>query len=165
VDLKNLKFIKNIDDVDWAYKAWKRGSLENLHWSKDTATNANRATQGDQILLVQKPNHLQSARITHLVEVVSPTSERIDDGDWGIIRQVSVLWVANFEHESCIPKHSDIFGWKRQRNQGTNLIELGNIKGGKILEIWHSPEIFQRHVAGMLGLIEEQTASEEIENS
>jgi hypothetical protein len=63
--------------------------------------------------------------------------------------------VADFEHESSVPKDKDMFGWKRQRNQGTNIVELENIKEGKVLQLWHSLEIFQRHVAGMLGLIEE----------
>ena len=153
--LEKLKFVKNIDASNWAYQDWQWGSQQWLNWSKGSEANANKARLGDIILLVQKPDHVPQARVTHLIEVISEAAETIDDGDWGVVRQVSVIWVADFEHESSVPKDKDIFGWKRQRNQGTNIVELGNIKEGKVLQLWHSLEIFQRHVAGMLGLIEE----------
>ncbi|MDX2213903.1 MAG: hypothetical protein SFY66_11510 [Oculatellaceae cyanobacterium bins.114] len=154
INLEKLRFVKNIDDSDWAYKDWQKGSQQHLHWAKGSETNANKAQLGDLILLVQKPDHIQEARVTHLVEVTSNAAET-SGGDWGIVRQVSVIWVADFTHEASIARDRDLFGWKRQRAQGTNLIELENIKEGKLLHLWHSPEIFQQHVAGILRLIEE----------
>ena len=156
--LDKLRFFKNVDDDNevWAYKAWQIGAEENLNWSKGSETNANKASVGDLILLLQRPNHIQDTRVTHLLEVVSEKSETIDPGPWGVVRRVRVIWVANFDPqlEAFIPRESNILGWKRQRPQGTNVIEITNIKDGKTLQIWHSMAIFQRHVAGILGLIE-----------
>ncbi|MBD2462302.1 hypothetical protein H6G89_14735 [Oscillatoria sp. FACHB-1407] len=155
MSLEKLRFVKNIDDSGWAYKDWQKGSQQHLHWSKGGEANANKAQLGDLVLLVQKPNHIQEARATHLVEVTSSAAETIADDNWGIVRQVSVIWVADFTHEASIPRDRDLFGWKRQRPQGTNLVELEKVKDGTLFQFWHSPNIFQRHVAGMLRLIEE----------
>ncbi|TVQ14469.1 MAG: hypothetical protein EA368_01150 [Leptolyngbya sp. DLM2.Bin27] len=156
--LGELRFLKNVDDNNdvWAYKTWQIGAEENLNWSKGSETNADKANVGDLILLLQRPEHIQETRVTHLLEVISEKKEIVDSGPWGIVRRVRVIWVANFEpqFESFIPCESDILGWKRQRPQGTNVIEITNIKDGKVLNIWQSMAIFQRHVAGMLGLIE-----------
>jgi hypothetical protein len=151
--LDRLRFLKNVDDDNdtWAYKTWQIGAEENLNWSKGSETNADKANVGDLLILVQRPNHVQATRVTHLLEVISEKSEAIDSGPWGVVRRVQVIWAANFEpqFEAFIPRESDILGWKRQRHQGTNVIEILNIKEGKILQTWHSMEIFQRHVAGI----------------
>jgi len=155
MNLESLKFVKNIDDESkWAYRNWEKGTEQKLNWSKGDGNekNANKAQVGDLILLVQRPDHISEARVTHLVEVVSVSSQIIDDGHWGIIREVSVIWVADFDCESFIPRDQDVFGWNRKRPEGTMIVELENLKKGTFLELWHSLEIFQRHVAGMLGL-------------
>jgi hypothetical protein len=134
------------------------GNEENLNWTKGQGSeaNANKPDPGDLMLLVQNPNFIEGARVTHLLEIISETSETLDAGQWGLVRRVRVVWVANFEagFEKFVPREQDILGWKRQRNQGSMAVEFNNIKDGKVLQIWHSIETFQRHVAGMLGLIE-----------
>jgi hypothetical protein len=106
--LDKLRFFKNVDDDNdvWAYKAWQIGAEENLNWSKGSETNANKASVGDLILLLQRPNHIQDTRVTHLLEVVSEKSETIDPGPWGVVRRVRVIWVANFDPqlEAFIPR-------------------------------------------------------------
>ena len=158
MNLSKLQFVKNIDDPNnWAYSDWAQGSQQQLHWSSATGsfTNADKANIGDMILLVQKPPGIDSTIATHLVEVSSINAEEINDNEWGIVRQVKVIWVANHQFPSCVPKDKDIFGWKRHRAQGPRIIQLTNIKDERISEIWHSLEIFQRHVSCMLGLTEE----------
>jgi hypothetical protein len=154
MDLTKLKFVKNIDDLGWAYQNWQINQEVQLNWPKGSEANAQKALQGDLILLIQKPRHIEEARVTHLVEVISNNAETIDSGNWGVIRKVRPLWVASFNQEASIPKNKDIFGWKRHRHEGPNLVEIKNIKDGKVEKIWNSLEIFYQHVACMLSLIE-----------
>jgi hypothetical protein len=39
--------------------------------------------------------------------------------------------------------------------KGTKIVKLENLKDDRVNHLWHSIEIFQRHVAGMLGLTED----------
>lgn len=158
--LDKLRFIKNVDDDDngvWAYQAWKDGDEGDLNWSagQGNETNADKPSRGDLMLLVQKTKLVDYARVTHLVEVISDSSKTVGEGQWGLVRQVRVLWVADFTPglEAAIPREHDILGWQHRRVQGTRAIELENIEDGKVLQLWHSMEVFQRHVAGILGLI------------
>ena len=165
MNLENLKFVKNIDDPDrWAYADWQQGSQQQLHWAngKGDITNANKADLDDLILLVQKflPDRPET-RVTHLVKVISTSAETIEDADWGIVREVEVLWVADFTNLTAVPTDKDVFGWKRHRPQGTKIVELENLGDNRVIhgdnrviQLWHSIEIFQRHVASMLGLTE-----------
>jgi hypothetical protein len=158
MNLEKLKFVKNIDDPErWAYADWPQGSEQDLHWpnSKGSKASADKADMGDLILLVQKPPHIPETLATHLVEVITTSAEEINDGEWGIIRQVKVLWAADPNNKSFAPKDKDIFGWKRHRAEGPRVILLTNVKEGRILQLWHSTEIFQRHIASMLGLTED----------
>jgi len=155
MNLDRLKFVKNIDDPErWAYADWKQGSQQHLHWAnaKGDFTNADKAAKGDLILLVQKSPHSAETRITHLVEVVSISAETLSDGDWGIGREVAVVWVADFANLASIPTDTNVFGWERHRPQGTKIVKLENLKDNRVIQLWHSLEIFQRHVAGMLTL-------------
>jgi len=149
MNLESLKFVKNIDaGSTWAYRDWEKDTKQKLNWSRGLGHehNADKAEVGDLILLVQR------ARVTHLVKVMSVSCQIVDDGHWGIIREVSVIWVADFTHESFIPRDQDVFGWNRTCPRGTKIVELEHLKYSTFLELWHSLEIFQRHVAGMLGL-------------
>jgi hypothetical protein len=155
--LDRLKFVKNIDDQDrWAYADWPQGSQQDLHWPniKGSKANADKADIGDLILLVQKPPHIPETLATHLVEVVTTSAEEIND-EWGIIRRVKVLWAADPDNQSYAPTDKNIFGWKRHRAEGPHVILLSNVKEGRIFQLWHSIEIFQRHVASMLSLTED----------
>ena len=155
MNLDRLKFVKNIDDPErWAYEDWNLDSQQNLHWAnaKGDSANANKAEVDDLILLVQRSPHSAETRVTHLVKVVSPSAENLSDSDWGIFREVAVVWVADFANLDSIPTDTDVFGWKRHRPEGTKIIKLENLKDNRVTQLWHSLEIFQRHVAGMLGL-------------
>jgi len=159
MNLENLKFVKNIDDPDrWAYADWQQGSQQQLHWAnaKGDITNADKADLGDIILLVQKfPPKSQETRVTHLVKVSSTSAETLGDEDWGIVREVEVLWVADFTNLANLLTDKDVFGWKRHRPQGTKIVKLENLKDNRVSQLWHSIEIFQRHVTSMLGLTED----------
>ena len=74
---------------------------------------------------------------------------------WGIVREVEVLWVADFTNLANLPTDKDVFGWKRHRPQGTKIVQLENLKDNRVSQLWHSIEIFQRHVTSMLGLTED----------
>ena len=156
MNLENLKFVKNIDDPDrWAYADWQQGSQQQLHWAnaKGDRANADKADLDDLILLVQKfLSDSAETRVTHLVKVISTSAETIGDGDWGIVREVEVIWVADFTHIAAIPTDKDLFGWNRHRPQGTKVVELKNLGDDRVNQLWHSIEIFQRHVTSMLGL-------------
>ena len=154
MNLDRLKFVKNIDDpAGWAYADWNLGSQQHLHWAnKGDFTNADKADLDDLILLVQKSPHSAETRLTHLVKVVSPSAETLSDGDWGIVREVAVVWVADFANPASIPTDTNVFGWKRHRPEGTRIVKLENLKEDRVIQLWYSLEIFQRHVAGMLGL-------------
>ena len=159
MNLENLKFVKNIDDPDrWAYADWQQGSQQQLHWAnaRGDIANANKADLYDLILLVQKflPDSSET-RVTHLVKVISTSSETIEDGDWGIVREVEVVWVADFINLAAVPTDKDLFGWKRRRPEGTKIVKLENLKDNRVSQLWHSIEIFQRHVTSMLGLTED----------
>jgi hypothetical protein len=158
--LDRLKFVKNIDDPkQWAYADWQKGSQHDLHWAtnaKGDKTNADKADIGDLILLVQK--FLPAApetHVTHLVKVVSTHATTHSDSDWGIVRTVAVVWVADFANLPAVPTDQAVFGWNRHRPQGTKVVELKNLKDDRVNQLWHSIEIFQRHVASMLGLTED----------
>ena len=101
---------------------------------------------------MQKWPHSVETRVTHLVKVVSTSAETLSHGDWGIVREVAVVWVADFANLASIPTDTGVFGWERHRPQGGKLVKLGNLKDNRVVQLWHSLEIFQRHVAGMLGL-------------
>jgi len=155
MNLDRLKFVKNIDDpAGWAYEDWKLGSQQDLHWAnaKRDHASADKADLDDLILLVQKSPHSVETRVTHLVKVVSTSAETLSADDWGIVREVAVVWVADFANLASIPTDTDVFGWKRHRPAGGKLVKLENLKANRVTQLWHSPEIFQRHVAGMLRL-------------
>jgi len=154
MNLDRLKFVKNIDDPErWAYKDWNLDSQQHLHWAnKGDFTNADKADLNDLILLVQRSPHSAETRITHLVKVVSTSAENLSDDDWGIVREVAVVWVADFANPASIPTDTDVFGWKRRRPAGGKLVKLENLSDNNVIQLWHSLEIFQKHVAGMLGL-------------
>ena len=154
MNLDRLKFVKNIDDPErWAYKDWKLGSQQDLHWAnaKGDSANADKADLNDLILLVQRSPHSAETHVTHLVKVVSPRAKTLSDGNWGIVREVAVVWVADFANLASIPTDTNVFGWKRRRPQGGKLVKLENLKDNQVIQL-HSLEIFQKRVASMLGL-------------
>jgi hypothetical protein len=118
MNLDNLKWIKYVNDQgdkSWAYEEEKRHSIFPLNWKADQIDNAAKVQCGDLMLL------LQEGHVTHLVEVTDDKPDKVEDGEWGVVRQVKVLWVANFKDENCIPKQRDLFGYSPKDMQAEGL--------------------------------------------
>lgn len=88
MNLERLKFVKNIDDNQWAYSTWEVGHKAQLNWPSGCEANADKAERGDLVLLIQKPNHIPDARVTHLVKIMTDQADTIDQGEWNIVRKV-----------------------------------------------------------------------------
>ncbi len=148
VNLANLKWIKYINpqgNEPWAYEQWQRDRIYNLHWKNDQENNCRKVNRGDLILL------LQNSVVTHLVEIDDDAPHSAGDGEWEkVLRQVKVRWVADFKHEDYIPRQRDLFGYSPQGYANGTVKNLENFKD--ILPIWHSLDIFRRHVGGLLRL-------------
>ena len=146
MDLDHLKWIKYVNDQGnqpWAYENWKRGDVFPLNWKANQIDNAAKVQCGDLMLLLQK------GLVTHLVEVTDDKPRKTDD-EWGVVRQVKVLWVvADFKHKNDIPRQRDLFGYSPSYAGGT-VKKVENLED--IPSTWHSLEIFRRHVAGLLRL-------------
>ena len=147
MNLDNLKWIKYINpqgDEVRAYEEWKLDSVFSLHWKADQINNAKQVQRSDLILLLQK------GYVTHLVEVTDDSPRKVDDSEWGVVRDIRVLWVADFKHENHIPRQRDLFGYAPPGYAGGTVKKLENLKN--ISPTWNSLDIFRRHVAGLLRL-------------
>jgi hypothetical protein len=148
MNLGNLKWIKYVNpqgDEPWAYAHWQfnHTELHRLHWKIDQEGNARQVNLGDLVLLLQK------SHVTHLIEIMDDAPRREGEGEWSIVRDVKVLWVADFKHENYIPRQRDLFGYS-PKYAGGIVKNLENLKD--IPPNWHSLDIFRRHVAGLLRL-------------
>jgi hypothetical protein len=144
--LDNLKWIKYVNDQggkDWAYEEEKLHSVFSLNWKADQIDNAAKVQCDDLILL------LQEGHVTHLVEVTDNEPRKVEDSEWGVVRQVKVWWIADFNHENHIPRQRDLFGYSPSYAGGT-VKKLEKLT--EISPTWHSIDIFRRHVAGLLRL-------------
>lgn len=146
MNLDNLKWIKYVNDQggkNWAYENWKRSDIFLLNWKAGYIENAAKVECGDLILLLQK------GLVTHLVEVTDNEPRKENNGEWGVIRQVKVLWVvADFKQKNDIPRQRDLFGYSPKGYAGGRVKSLENLKD--ILPRWHSLDAFRRHVAELL---------------
>lgn len=140
--LKSIKYVNDQGNQPWAYENWKRGDVFPLNWKANQIDNAAKVQCGDLMLLLQK------GLVTHLVEVTDDKPRKTDD-EWGVVRQVKVLWVvADFKHKNDIPRQRDLFGYSPQGYAGGRVKSLENFKD--ILPRWHSLDAFRRHVAELL---------------
>ncbi|MBD2007021.1 MULTISPECIES: hypothetical protein [Cyanophyceae] len=147
MNLDNLKWIKYVNDQggkDWAYEEEKLHNIFPLNWKADQIENAAKVQCGDLILLLQK------GLVTHLVEVSDDKPCKGDDSEWGVVRQVKVMWIANLKDENCIPRQRDLFGYSHKGYAGGTVKKLEKLED--IPPTWHSLDIFRRHVAGLLRL-------------
>ena len=149
MNLGNLKWIKYVNPQayePWAYAHWQLNhtELHHLHWKIDQESNAKQVKFRDLVLLLQK------SYVTHLVEIMDEAPRREGKGEWSIVHDVKVLWIADFKHEDYIPRQRDLFGYSPQGYAGGTVKKLENLKD--IPPNWHSLAIFRRHVAGLLRL-------------
>lgn len=149
MNLENLKWLKYVNpqgDEPWAYAHWQFNltELHHLHWKIEQESNAKKVNFGDLVLLLQK------GHVTHLVEIMDDAPRREGEGEWSVVRNVKVLWIADFKHENYIPRQCDLFGYSHNGYAGGTVKNLKNLKD--ISTNWHSLDIFRRHVAGLLRL-------------
>ncbi|WP_292697710.1 MULTISPECIES: hypothetical protein [unclassified Nostoc] len=125
----NIKYLKLVNHTasqrkDWSYKEYCKIDVPfYLHWAMNEdlkkrlseeeinkilalkEKDANKAVQGDRILLCQ--NHKNHGhRVTHVVETVSPIAENKDE-IW--TREVQVVWVAQDPWEYA-PQTKNVIG-------------------------------------------------------
>lgn len=70
MDLTKLKWTKNVNNNDggWAYQNIDLNSkIFSLHWKKKQEENAQKAEEGDLVILRQK------TKVTHIVELLNNT--------------------------------------------------------------------------------------------
>ncbi|MBN3895799.1 MAG: hypothetical protein HWQ41_11185 [Nostoc sp. NOS(2021)] len=127
LNIKYLKLVNHTADgrKDWSYKEYSKiGDPFYLHWAMNEdkkkglseeeinkilarkEKDANKAVQGDRILLCQ--NHYNYGhRVTHVVETVSSTAEKTDQM-W--TRLVRLVWVAQDPWEKYAPQTKNVIG-------------------------------------------------------
>jgi hypothetical protein len=92
MDLSQLKWLKNVKpDQGWAYDKLNEmpipeARIFRLNWRKDK-DNAQKPLKGDLIALVQ------SAKVTHLVELLDDVVYGNAEKEWGIYRVVKAVWM------------------------------------------------------------------------
>jgi hypothetical protein len=115
-----------------------------LHWKIDDEGNARQVNLGDLVLLLQK------SHVTHLIEIMDDAPRREGEGEWSVVRDVKVLWIADFNNENCIPSQRNLFGYPPKGYANGRVKNLEKFKD--IPPNWHSLDIFRRHVAELLRL-------------
>ena len=112
MDLSKLKWLKNVKpNQGWAYDKPSgmpipEAKIFRLHWrSQDDKANAQQPLKSDLIVLVQ------SARITHVVELLDDIVYSNAEIEWGVHRVVKALWMPpeglNYWN---LPHQKEIFG-------------------------------------------------------
>ncbi len=110
MDLSQLKWLKNVKpDQGWAYDKPNEmpvpeARIFRLNWRKGKA-NAQQPLKGNLIALVQ------SARVTHIVELIDDVVYGNAEEEWGIYRIVRVVWMPSEEFDWwSLPHQREIFG-------------------------------------------------------
>jgi hypothetical protein len=108
MDLSQLKWLKNVKpDQGWAYDkemAVPEAKIFRLNWRKDK-DNAQQPFKGDLMALVQ------SAKVTHIVELLDDVVYGNAEQEWGIYRIVQAVWMPpeGFDWWN-LPHQKEIFG-------------------------------------------------------
>lgn len=112
MDLSQLKWLKNVrTDQGWAYEKLHEmpipeARIFRLHWrSQDDKANAQQPLKGDLVALVQ------SARVTHIVELLDDAVYENAEKEWGIYRVVKAVWMPSEGLDWLhLPHQKEIFG-------------------------------------------------------
>lgn len=152
MDLSRLKWVKNVKpDKGWAYDKISEMPIPEaktfrLHWRNDK-DNAQKPPKGDLIALVQ------SAKVTHVVELLDDVVYENAEQDWGIYRIVRAIWMPPEEFNwDNLPHQKDIFGVERLHRDG----DAHDLSQNKVSEYWKDLEGlhgFQQHLGEILSQI------------
>jgi hypothetical protein len=112
MDLSQLKWLKNVrPDQGWAYANLDEmlipeAKIFRLHWrNQEDRNNAQEPVKNDLIALVQ------SARVTHIVELLDDVVYENTEKEWGIHRIVKAVWMPPEEFDWRNLLHQkEIFG-------------------------------------------------------
>ncbi|MBY5281404.1 hypothetical protein F2Y95_06395 [Aphanizomenon flos-aquae CCAP 1446/1C] len=141
----------------WAYDnrdemAIPEAQIFRLHWrTRGDEDNAQRPLKYEQIVLVQ------SARVTHIVELLDDVVYENPEREWSIYRIVKAVWMPpeRLLDWSNLPHQEDVFGIKTLPADGlVHDLRTNGMK--KFNEYWNNREGlqgFQRHLETIISQI------------
>ncbi|MGI0492718.1 hypothetical protein ACN4EG_13125 [Alkalinema pantanalense CENA528] len=153
MDLSQLKWLKNVKpDQGWAYDKLDEmpipeARIFRLHWrSQDDKANAQQPLKGDLVVLVQ------SARGTHIVEMLDDVVYENPEKEWGIYRIVKAVWMSRKGVDRWnLPHQKKIFGVEHLPRNG--LVHKIPTDGMLQSQYWKDVEGlqgFQQHLRKLL---------------
>lgn len=153
MDLSQLKWLKNVrPDQGWAYDKLDEmpvpeAKIFRLHWrSQDDKANAQQPLKGDLVVLVQ------SARGTHVVEMLDDVVYENAEKEWGIYRIVKAVWMPPKGVDWwSLPHQKEIFGVEHLPQNG--LVHKIPTEGMLQSQHWKDVEGlqgFQQHLSKLL---------------
>jgi len=153
MDLSQLKWLKNVrPDQGWAYDKLDEmpipeARIFRLHWrSQDDKANAQQPLKGDLVVLVQ------SARGTHIVEMLDNVVYENAEKEWGIYRIVKAVWMSPKGVDWWnLPHQKEIFGVEHLPQNG--LVHKVPTDGMIQSQYWKDVEGlqgFQQHLSKLL---------------
>lgn len=156
MDLSQLKWLKNIKiDRGWAYDKLNEmpipeAKIFRLHWrSQEDKANAQQPLKGDLIALVQ------SAKVTHIVELLDNVVYENSEKNWSIYRVVQAVWMPSKEVDwRNLPHQKEILGIKHLPPNG--LVHKVPTDGMLQSELWRDLEGlqgFQQHLRKILDIL------------
>lgn len=156
MDLSQLKWLKNVrPDQGWAYDKLDEmpipeAKIFRLHWrSQDDKANAQQPLKGDLVVLVQ------SARGTHIVEMLDDVVYENTEKEWGIYRIVKAVWMPPKGVDWWkLPHQKEIFGVEHLPQNG--LVHKIPTDGMLQSQYWKDMEGlqgFQQHLGKILAQI------------
>jgi hypothetical protein len=156
MDLSQLKWLKNVrPDQGWAYDNLDEmpipeAKIFRLHWrSQDDKANAQQPLKGDLVVLVQ------SARGTHIVEMLDDVVYENAEKEWGIYRIVKAVWMPPKGVDWwSLPHQKEIFGVEHLPQNG--LVHKIPTDGMLQSQYWKDMEGlqgFQQHLSKLLSQI------------
>ena len=153
MNLSQLKWLKNVrPDQGWAYEKISEmpipeARIFRLHWrSQDDKANAQQPSKGDLMTLVQ------SARVTHIVELLDDVVYGNTEKEWSIYRIVRAVWMPPKESDWWnLPHQKEIFGVEHLPQNG--LVHRVPTDGMLQSQFWKDLEGlpgFQQHLSNLL---------------
>jgi hypothetical protein len=152
MDLSQMKWVKNVKPAQgWAYDKISEmpipeAKIFRLHW-RDDKDNAQKPLKGDLIALVQ------SAKVTHVVELLDDVVYENSEKEWGIYRIVRAIWMPpkTFDWVN-LPHQRDIFGVEHLPPNG-NAHDLSKNQVSQHWQDLGGLQGFQKHLGDILSQI------------
>ncbi len=153
MNLSQLKWLKNVrPDQGWTYEKISEmpipeARIFRLHWrSQDDKANAQQPPEGDLMAPVQ------SARVTHIVELLDDVVYGNTEKEWSIYRIVRAVWMPRKEFDWWnLPRQEEIFGVEHLPQNG--LVHRVPTDGMLQSQFWKDLEGlpgFQQHLSNLL---------------